>query len=148
MAPAALDTVHRFLESTQTTPGDYDMILTGDLGAIGSALLLELAQKEHGLHLNGIHRDCGMLLYHAGEQDVGMGASGAGCSAAVVCAEILPALQAGLLRKVLLVGTGALLSTVSPLQGESIPAIAHGVLLQGAEKEKRKKFHAAETRKR
>ncbi|MDR0530588.1 MAG: stage V sporulation protein AD [Oscillospiraceae bacterium] len=132
MAPAALDTLKRFLDATHTMPGDYDMILTGDLGAVGSALLLKLARRELGLELSGVHRDCGMLLYHAGEQDVGVGGSGAGCSAAVVCAEILPALQSGSLRAVLLLGTGALLSAISPLQGETIPAICHGVRLTRA----------------
>ena len=129
MAPAAWDTIKRFLEATHTAPQDYDCILTGDLGGIGSALLLELAQTEGQMDLSGIHRDSGLLLYHTGEQDVGMGGSGAGCSAAVLCADILPRLHAGELKNVLFVGTGALLSATSPLQGESIPAVAHGVKL-------------------
>ena len=127
MAPAAWDTLKRFLDATRTAPDDYDCILTGDLGAIGSALLLELAQKEANLRLSGIHQDGGMRIYSPGEQEVGMGGSGCGCSAAVLCADILPRMQAGALKNVLFIGTGALLSASSPLQGESIPAIAHGV---------------------
>jgi len=129
MAPAAWDTIKRFLDATQTSPQDYDCILTGDLGAIGSALLLELAQKEEGAHLSGVHQDCGMRIYSPGEQDVGMGGSGCGCSAAVLCADVLPRMESGALKHVLFIGTGALLSATSPLQGETIPAIAHGVLL-------------------
>ena len=129
MAPAAWDTIRRFLDATHTAPQDYDCILTGDLGGIGSALLLELAQREGQMDLSGIHRDGGLLLYHAGAQDAGMGGSGAGCSAAVICADILPRMHAGELKNVLFIGTGALLSATSPLQGESIPAVAHGVLI-------------------
>ena len=39
MAPAALDTLCRFFEETQTTPNAYDLILTGDLGYEGGDIL-------------------------------------------------------------------------------------------------------------
>jgi len=129
MAPAAWDTLKRFLQDTGAKPGDFDMILTGDLGEIGSTLLHELARAEAGLDISSVHRDCGRLLYDTGAQDAGAGGSGVGCSAAVLCGEVLPKLRAGELRRVLFLGTGALLSAISPLQGESIPAIAHGVEL-------------------
>ncbi|MDR2753956.1 MAG: stage V sporulation protein AD [Oscillospiraceae bacterium] len=130
MAPAAWDTLRRFLAGTRTAPNDYDMILTGDLGKIGTALFKALAQKEAGLNLQGVHHDGGTLLYSTPKQDVGVGGSGIGCSAAVLCANILPRLRAGNLHRVLFLGTGALLSAISPLQGETIPSIAHGVLIE------------------
>jgi len=92
-------------------------------------LLLELAKKEANLHLSGIHQDGGMRIYSPGEQGAGMGGSGCGCSAAVLCADVLPRMQSGELKNVLLIGTGALLSAASPLQGETIPSIAHGIRL-------------------
>jgi len=131
MAPAAWDTLRRFLEGTKTQPSDYDMILTGDLSQVGSGLFVELAKKEGGLDISAVHQDCGTMLYDINTQDVGVGGSGVGCSAAVVCAEILPKLYEGKLNRVLFIGTGALLSAISPLQGETIPAIAHGVLFEG-----------------
>ena len=127
MAPAAWDTLRRFLQDTGARPDDFDMILTGDLGKIGSSLLRELARNEAGLDIEAVHKDCGLLLYDTEAQDAGAGGSGVGCSAAVLCGEIIPGLRAGALRRVLFLGTGALLSAISPLQGESIPAIAHGV---------------------
>lgn len=130
MAPAAWDTLRRFLQGTQTQPSDYDLILTGDLSQIGTQLLHELARQQAGLDLAPMHRDCGLMLYDLVAQDVGTGASGVGCSAAVLCAEILPRMRSGELKRVLFIGTGALLSAVSPLQGESIPAVAHGVLIE------------------
>ncbi|MDR2647007.1 MAG: stage V sporulation protein AD [Oscillospiraceae bacterium] len=129
MAPAAFDTIAQFLRDTQTAPQDYDLILTGDLGAIGSRLLLELANRDN-LVLRDVHRDCGLLLYDIQKQDAGAGGSGIGCSAAVLCASILPQMRDGKLKRVLFVGTGALLSAITPLQGENIPAIAHAALLE------------------
>lgn len=129
MAPAAANTIASFLRDTETSPRDYDMILTGDLGAVGSRLLMQLLEKEHGVSIADVHADCGLMLYDAAAQDVHAGGSGCGCSAAVVCGYIVPRLYAGTLRRVLFVGTGALLSGVSPLQGESVPGIAHAVLL-------------------
>ena len=55
--------------------------------------------------------------------------SGCGCSGSVVCSYILSRLKQGELKRVLFVGTGALMSAVSAKQGETIPGIAHGVLL-------------------
>lgn len=133
MAPAACDTIAAFLRDTKTSPDAYDMILTGDLGTVGTTLLLELMQKEHGIDLRNVHADCGLLLYDRESQDVHAGGSGCGCSGSVVCSYIMRRLRECSLRRVLFVGTGALLSGVSPLQGESIPGIAHGVLLTSEE---------------
>lgn len=129
MAPAACSTIIDFLRDTNTVPTDYDLILTGDLGAVGSQLLIELLQKQENTDISSVHADCGLMLYDTDEQDVNSGASGCGCSASIVCSHILRRLNAGELKKVFFVGTGAMLSAITPLQGESIPGIAHGVLL-------------------
>ena len=135
MAPAACDTIAAFLRDTKTSPEEYDMILTGDLGAVGTTLLLELLMKEHGMDLRSVHADCGLMLYDKETQDVHAGGSGCGCSGSVVCSYILRRLRERSLRRVLFVGTGALLSGVSALQKESIPAVAHLVELTAPEKE-------------
>lgn len=130
MAPAARSTITDFLAVTGTAPADYDRILTGDLGSVGSKLLLELLREENGLDIEAVHADCGNLIFDPARQDVHAGGSGCGCSAAVVSAKILGELQSGALRRVLFVGTGALMSPVTCLQGESIPGVAHAVLLE------------------
>ena len=129
MAPAAVQTIVRFLKDTQTIPSDYSMILTGDLGSTGSELLIKLARDEYGLNLSRIHKDCGTMIYDLERQDVHSGGSGCGCSASVVCSYILDELSRNSLKRVLFIGTGALLSPTSSMQKESIPGIAHGVLL-------------------
>ncbi len=132
LSPAACRTIADFLNDTNTEPGDYDMILTGDLGAVGSELLCELMKKQENVDISSVHEDCGLKIYDIKTQkDTGAGGSGCGCSGAVVCSDIMSRIDAGELNRVLFVGTGALMSGVSTLQNESIPSIAHGVLLTG-----------------
>ena len=133
MAPAAADTIAAHFRESGTKPADYDVIVTGDLGAIGSKLAVELLKSEHGIDISGIHKDCGTMLFDIDAQDVNSGASGCGCSAAVVCTHFMRRLREGEIKKILFVGTGALMSTVSSQQGESIPTIAHAVVLKGGE---------------
>ena len=128
MAPAAADTIERFLNDTATVPADYDLILTGDLSAIGSELLLDLLGRK-GIRLHN-HADCGLMLYDRTAQDVHAGGSGCGCSAAVLCGPVMDKLRRGEYDSVLFIGTGALMSPTSSQQGESIPGIAHLVHLQ------------------
>jgi stage V sporulation protein AD len=87
--------------------------------------------RQDGIDVSRIYNDCGLMLYHLNTQDVHSGASGCGCSAAVLCARILPAIEKGELKRVLFCGTGALLSPVSSFQGESIPGICHLVCQEG-----------------
>ncbi len=129
MAPAAAQTIGDFLKDTNTKPDDYDLILTGDLGATGSALLTELMRKEYCTDITSVHKDCGTMIFDLEKQDMHSGGSGCGCSASVVCSHILNKLKNGDLKKVLFVGTGALLSPTSSMQKESTPGIAHGVVL-------------------
>ena len=133
MAPAAKKTIADFLRDTNTAPGDYDLILTGDLGQVGSDLLHELMQREEGIDLAEKHRDCGLLIFDREAQDVHAGGSGCGCSASVLCCDMIRCLREGILKNILFVATGALMSATSFKQGESIPGIAHAVLLRGGE---------------
>ena len=81
------------------------------------------------------HQDCGCLLYDVAAQNVQAGGSGAGCSAAVLAAHVLPGLVERRWRRVLFLSTGALMSQTTFLQGESIPGIAHCVELGCPEEE-------------
>ena len=128
MAPAAAQTLKHFFEDTNTNPSNYDLILTGDLGLVGSELLARL-MKESRYDISSNHKDCGLMIYNREEQDVHAGGSGCGCSAVVLCSRILQELQQGRLQDVLFMATGALMSTTSVQQGESIPSIAHLVHL-------------------
>ena len=128
MAPAAADTLHCYFTDTGTQPSDYDLIATGDLGAVGSELLKSLLEKEN-VELSDTYNDCGLLIYDRKKQDVHSGGSGCGCSASVLCSYILGGMRSGVFRDVLFVATGVLMSPTSVQQGESIPSVAHLVHL-------------------
>lgn len=128
MAPAAYDTIKAHFAALGSKPQDYDLILTGDLGAFGHAIVEDLFCKDR-VDMTQNYQDCGMLLYDIENQDMHAGGSGAGCSASVFCA-LLPQLMDGTYKRVLFAPTGALLSTLSSMQGESIPGICHAIELQ------------------
>lgn len=127
MMPAAASTLLACFAALGTAPQNYDAVLTGDLGKVGSALL-EAQMAREGFVLDN-HLDCGCLLYDLDAQPVGAGGSGAGCSAAVLGAYVLPRLQTGQWRRVLFLATGALMSQATVQQGATIPGIAHAVEL-------------------
>ena len=124
MAPAAASTLSRFFADTGLNPGSFDLIVTGDLGAVGSELLLTLLKRD-GLDIKSRHTDCGLMLYDRIKQDVHAGGSGCGCSASVLCSYLLPAMREEKINNMLFMATGALLSPTTVQQGESIPGIAH-----------------------
>lgn len=124
MAPAAAYTIKQYLTDTQTKPSNYDLIATGDLGYVGSDLLIELLKMDN-IDISKVHNDCGKMIYDRENQDVHAGGSGCGCSASVLCSFILKKIQENSLRDVLFIATGALMSPTSTQQGESIPGIAH-----------------------
>ncbi len=128
MAPACMDTILKHLRDTGKKAGDYDLIVTGDLGALGSRILKDLTW-EKGVELQPNHVDCGEIVYNVIEDEF-QGGSGAGCSAVVFNSYIMDKLKKRELNRVLFVATGALLSTVSSGQGESIPCIAHAVAIE------------------
>ena len=132
MAPAALDTLLRFFETTGERPENYDRIVTGDLGFEGGSILQDLMRAE-GVPLGKRYLDCGQLIYDREAQDVHAGGSGCGCSAVVLASYFLPLLKARSLRRILFLSTGAMMSPDSIKQGRAIPAIAHLLELEAPE---------------
>ena len=124
MAPAAASTIMHFLKDTGTSPEDYDVIYTGDLGYVGTNLLYELLERE-GIDIRCRHSDCGLIIFDRDNQDVHAGGSGCGCSASVLCSFIMHRFEDGDFKNILFLSTGALMSPTSSFQGESIPGIAH-----------------------
>lgn len=128
MAPAVADTLSAHFQDTGRAPADYDHIVTGDLGVIGRELLMDLMQ-ERGMPLPPDRlTDCGASLYGP-EQDAHAGGSGCGCIASVLSAHFLPMI-AGPYKRMLALGSGAMLSPATTQQGESIPSISYAVALE------------------
>ncbi len=123
MAPSACDTLATFFRDTNTTPSDYDAIYSGDLGKLGSSILVDLLD-EQGYDVSHNLNDCGASLFFD-EQQTYQGGSGAACTALVFNAYLLPMLRGGSFKRILFAGTGALMSPTTSFQGDSIPAITH-----------------------
>lgn len=126
MAGAAYDTISRHLKHTGRNPEDYDLIITGDLGQVGTDMLLELFLRD-GISIEKRHEDCGLLIYDRERQDVHAGGSGCGCGASMMCGHFLKRIKSGELKRVLFCATGALMSPTMVQQGGSIPGICHAV---------------------
>jgi len=130
MAPAALSTIKAHFQDLGVNEDPYDLIVTGDLGAVGKEALLALARLD-GLSLGGKLMDCGTMVFDAKRQDVHAGGSGCGCSAITLCSTLLNQLNTGKLKRILFCGTGALLSPTSTQQGLPIPGVCHAVSIIG-----------------
>ena len=129
MAPAAVDTIYNHFKDTGRTPKDYDVIATGDLGSVGKEITTKLL-LDYGYDVKDNYVDCGDLIFDDERQKTDAGGSGCGCSAVVTCGYFYKKLMKREIKSLLLVSTGALMSTTSSLQGESIPGIAHAVAIE------------------
>ena len=127
MAPAAYDTLSAHFRETGRKPTDYDLILTGDLGELGREIVIDFFAKD-GIDMRHNYNDCGLMLYDLKRQDMHAGASGCGCSAAVLNGYLLRQMRQKKLSRILFAPTGALLSPTSSFQGESIPSVCHAVV--------------------
>lgn len=132
MAPSAYHTIRQNFKDLDIDATYYDKIFTGDLGEVGTKILIDF-MKQDGYDLEGILMDCGIEIFNKEKQDTHAGGSGCGCAAVTLCAMILPNVKAGIWKRVLFVPTGALLSTVSYNEGQSIPGIAHAVMIEHIE---------------
>lgn len=126
MAPAAYDTLRTHFEDTGFAPSRYDLIVTGDLGAVGAEILVDLFERD-GVNIAPNYNDCGMMIFSRETQDVHAGGSGCGCSASVLTGHLLNGMRAGRWRRILFAATGALMSPTTTQQGESIPSICCAV---------------------
>lgn len=134
MAPAAADTLLAHFKDTGNRPEDYDLILSGDLGEVGRSILVDMMIDE-GYDIAENYNDCGCMIFDGKKQDTHAGGSGCGCGASTLCGYVMNRMKAGELNRVLFMATGALLSPTSTLQGESIPSVAHAVVISNTGQE-------------
>lgn len=129
MAPAAAELICQHFKDFGRNPKDYDQIITGDLGSVGQRALLDLL-KEKGYDMEGRHMDCGIEIYDGKAQNTGAGGSGCGCSATVLSAYLLEKIHANVWKRILFIPTGALMSKTSYNEGNTVPGIAHGLVIE------------------
>ena len=124
-----VDTIYSYFEDTKDDPKSFDLIATGDLGQLGKKITADLL-RQRGIDIFDVYTDCGLEIFDLEQQDVHCGGSGCGCSATVFASYIYPKLVNKEFKKVMLVSTGALLSPTSTLQKQTIPCIAHAVVIE------------------
>lgn len=129
MAVAAVDTILQHFRDFDVDETYYDKIITGDLGAVGQRILFDF-MEEAGHDIKGVHMDCGMTIFDSATQDTHCGGSGCGCSAVTFCGYVLPKIKSGTWKRILFVPTGALLSQISFNEGQSVPGIAHAIVVE------------------
>lgn len=129
MAPAAYNTISQNLKDLGVLPNYYDKIITGDLGYVGKDILIDLL-KQDGFDITNYHLDCGIEIFDKETQDTHSGGSGCGCSAITLTGYIFHKMRRKEWKRILFVPTGALLSTVSFNEGNSVPGIAHGIIFE------------------
>ena len=129
MAPAAADLIYNHLQDHKYQPNEYDHIITGDLGMVGQKALIDLL-RDKGYDISAQHVDCGIEIYNSETQGTQAGGSGCGCAAVTLGSMILKKIEEGTWRKILFVPTGALLSKVSFNEGQTVPGIAHAVVIE------------------
>ncbi len=128
MAPAACESLIEFFEKTNTTPKDYDLILTGDLSEFGSQIVRNILNEKYNYSVN--YNDCGLMIYDRKQQNVFAGGSGCACCGCVMATYVMNEFKNKKLDRVLIAATGALMNAMMTLQKESIPAISHVILLE------------------
>ncbi|MCA0170988.1 stage V sporulation protein AD [Bacillus sp. RAR_GA_16] len=129
MAPAAADTLAAHFKDLNVEPSEYDLIVTGDLSAVGAPIVRDLL-LEKGLDITNNHNDCGLMIYRPDQKEVFAGGSGCACSAVVTYGHLIDLLKKGNYQKILVTATGCLHSPVMIQQKESMPAIAHAVVFE------------------
>lgn len=134
MAPAAAFTIKKYLDITGTKPEDYDAIVTGDLGNVGSELLYDILSAEK-IDIKNVHKDCGVMIFDGSWQDTHSGGSGCGCSASVLCGYFLNKMLSKEMNNILFAATGALMSPLILQQGETIPSVSHLIHISNKNKE-------------
>lgn len=129
MAPAAYSTIKQHFDDFNLTVDDYDLILTGDLSHYGSDMLVKLFEEDN-IDIKNKHKDAGLFIFDRETQNVLAGGSGCACLGVVLNALIIKQLEQGIYKKILVVGTGALMNPIIVSQKETIPAIAHAITIE------------------
>lgn len=134
MAPAAEHTLCRFFKASNTSPEDYDLIVTGDLGWEGGRILCEL-MRDNGIELGNRYNDCGMMMFSKHTQDTHSGGSGCACSATVLASYLLPRIAKHQIERMIIIGTGALMNPDTIKQGDPIAGVAHLLCIENIARE-------------
>lgn len=124
MASSCYQTIKKHFEDTKRNYDYYDLIITGDLGIYGIDIVKELFNDFDGIKLKNVI-DAGSIFYKEG--NIYAGASGPVCLPLVLFDHIIKKFK---YKKILVVGTGSLHSSLSTNLNIEIPSISHAISLE------------------
>ena len=125
MAPSAADTLVTHLQELNRPITYYDLIITGDLGSVGSELFKKILKEDYNLVLPN-YIDAASILYKK-EQNTNSGGSGPTCLPLVLFNYLFKEQP---YKKILLLATGSLHSPEMVNLKKSIPSITHAVSIE------------------
>lgn len=124
MAPSAANTLIEHLRDFKRKANYYDVILTGDLGRLGSELFYSILSKSDITLKN--HIDAGAELI-VDSKLTDQGASGPVCLPLYLVEKILSNKK---YKRILIIGTGSLQNQTLVNQKNTLPSISHAVSLE------------------
>ena len=124
MAPSCAEVIYKHLKDTNRKPDYYDLILTGDLGEFGSVIVLKYLKMKYGIEINNLV-DAGSIFYR--EKNIYAGSSGPVTLPLVLFDYVLKQKK---YKKILVIGTGSLHSSLSVNLKVPIPSISHAISLE------------------
>ena len=124
MAPSASHTLHKHLTELNRSIDYYDLIVTGDLGSLGSEIFLKLIKEEHN-YVPKNYYDAASILYN--DKDTYQGGSGPVVAPLILFDKIL---KEKANKKILVLATGSLHNTLMVNLKKSIPAITHAISIE------------------
>lgn len=127
MAPAAAQTVMRHFKETKRDYNYYDVILTGDLGEVGSRIFRDYLKTTYQIDLKN-HLDAGSEIYKKKDKNIVYSGGSGPCALPIYFFHKI--LKDKKYKKVLLVATGSLHNPLFVNQGQSVAGIAHAISLE------------------
>lgn len=124
MAPSCANVIHKHLCDTKRNSNYYDLILTGDLGEYGIKVMCEYYRLKYKNNLENVI-DSGNIFYT--ENKIYAGASGPLCIGLTLFDHILKNKK---YKRILVVGTGSLHSSLSSNLSLPIPSVSHAISLE------------------
>lgn len=128
MAPACACTINAHLKDLGRSIDYYDFVYSGDLGKYGKKILKEYLKKEYDIKLQNYDDTACMILND--KECFYAGGSGPACAPLVTFSYIFEQMKKKKLKKVLLLATGALMSSSMVNEKHTIPSIAHAISLE------------------
>lgn len=126
MAPSAAETLNKHLKELNRNIDYYDIIVTGDLGKLGSQLFLTLI-KENYSYIPKSYMDAASILYTLDQPETFQGGSGPVVMPLILFNKLLKEKK---YKRILLLATGSLHNTLMVNLKKTIPGITHAISIE------------------